>query len=232
MISVIIPTCNEADIISRSLEELHRPEVSAGIPFEVIVSDASATDDTAQEVRRYCSRSGNPVKLVTAPLGRGAQMNRGALEAAYPVLLFLHADVALPEGALAAVGDALARPDVVGGGFLKSYREDDWRLGLNVLLTRIRVLWFKSFWGNDCIFVRRTAFDQLGGYACWPILEDVDFSKRMRQLGRTAAIRMEVLASARRYLQQGILRQGMRNLRILIAYWLGKDPADLRKWYE
>ena len=231
MISVIIPTFNEEAIIRGSLEDIHRPQVCGEIPFQVIVCDARSTDRTVEEVADFQGRTGNPVTLVESPLGRGLQMNRGAEEAIYLVLLFLHADVSLPEGAFEAIRMSLQDPSVVGGGFLKSYREKSWKLAINVLLTRIRAVCFKSFWGNDCIFVRRSAFRELGGYQCWPILEDVDFSKRMRKLGKTVAIRKHALASARRYLRRGILLQGMRNLKILFAYWLGKDPSNLKKWY-
>lgn len=231
MVSIIIPAFNEERIIRSSLEDLFRPQVCGQIPFEVIICDGGSSDRTALEVAAYQSKTGNPVTLVEAPSGRAEQMNRGAQEAAYPLLLFLHADVSLPEGALKAVCQAMQDPAVVGGGFLKSYREKSWKLSLNVLLTRIRAVWFKSFWGNDCIFVRRSLFQELGGYQCWPILEDVDFSKRMRKSGRTVVIRKHALASARRYLRHGILRQGIRNLGILFAYWLGKDPSKLKKWY-
>lgn len=231
MISIVIPVFDEKRIIRRSLEDLFHPQVCDEIPFEVIVCDGGSSDGTVQEVADYHRQTGNQVTLVESSLGRGQQMNRGAQEAAYPVLLFLHADVSLPSGALEAVWQTMQDPAVVGGGFLKSYREKSWKLHLNVLLTRIRAVCFKSFWGNDCIFVRRSVFQALGGYRCWPILEDVDFSKRLRKSGRTMVIRKYALVSARRYLRHGVLRQGMRNLKILVAYWLGRDPRKLKEWY-
>lgn len=233
MISVIIPTYNEEEHILRTLRDLHRPEVAGGIDFEVIISDAGSSDATLERVREFAAGpDAKPISILSSPRGRGAQMNRAAESARQPVLLFLHADISLPHGAFQGIAAKLNQDSrTVGGAFLKRYRERSPRFWINILLSWIKTVIFKSFWGNEGIFVLKRTFDEMNGYREWPLLEDVDFSHRMRRQGRVAVVHKAVVASARRYLAKGVIDQGSRNIKILIFYWLGRDPRKLAKWY-
>ena len=90
-LSVIVPVLNEAAQIERVLHSLAAAR-SQG--FEVIVVDGGSTDDTAQLAAPHLDR------LLHSPQGRARQMNAGGAAARGDVLLFLHADTLLPEGAL------------------------------------------------------------------------------------------------------------------------------------
>ncbi|HSR51727.1 MAG TPA: glycosyltransferase [Acidobacteriota bacterium] len=237
MISVVIPAYREATEIEQSLERLFHPQVSRGIPFEVIVSVAGE-DDTLRVVEEFSRRRGlDNLRAVKSPKSRGLQLNRGAGEARYSVLLFMHADVSLPIGALPALAETLDDEGVLGGSFLKRYHQRTPRFWGNIAVSYLRVRLFHVFFGNDCLFVRREVFEELEGFAPIPLMEDVDFSRRLRQLrrrtqgGRLEVINLPVRASARRYLKRGVLRQTWTILRTLTAYKLGRPPQELERRY-
>ena len=105
-LSIIIPTLNEEAGIASALDALATLRVAG---CEVIVADGGSDDRTAALARPRCDQ------IVAAPRGRGAQMNAGAAAARGEVLLFLHADTRLPDGADQLILRELARSKRVWG---------------------------------------------------------------------------------------------------------------------
>jgi rSAM/selenodomain-associated transferase 2 len=222
VISVIVPTLDEAEGIDACLAALAG---QAG-DFEIIVADGGSTDGTQAIAARRA-------RLILAPRGRAAQMNAGAAAASGEVLLFLHADALLAAGALVAVAQALAKPGVVGGGFSKRYDGGGAVLAaVGRAVVAVRSGWRGRFVGTQGIFVRRSAFERLGGYREWPLLEDVDFSDRMRRAGRVVLLPVPITVSARRYLTRGVARQVAVNALVLGLFRLGVPPARLARLYR
>ena len=106
MVSIIIPTLNEADVIDSSLSKL----LNHIGDFEVIVVDGGSFDNTVDIIRRFPQ-----VRLTISRKGRGIQMNEGARLASGDVLLFLHADTYLPPAGLEMIRAVMADSQVVGG---------------------------------------------------------------------------------------------------------------------
>ena len=222
MISVIIPTLDEAQDIDACLSAL---AAQAG-EFEVIVADGGSSDATQAIARRRA-------RVVVAPRGRAAQMNAGAAAAGGGALLFLHADARLGDGALAAVAAALATPDIVGGGFTKGYDGGGRALAaVGAAVTHVRSAWGGRFVGTQGIFVRSAVFACLGGYREWPLLEDVEFSDRLRAAGRVVLLPVPMTVSARRYLARGVWLQVLVNALVLGLFRLGVAPARLSGLYR
>jgi hypothetical protein len=86
--------------------------------------------------------------------------------------------------------------------------------------------------GDQAIFVRRDAFEGLGGYAEIPLMEDIELSRRLRRMARPACVRERVLTSGRRWESQGVLRTIALMWRLRLAYFLGADPARLAERYR
>ncbi len=86
--------------------------------------------------------------------------------------------------------------------------------------------------GDQAIFVRRAAFEALGGYAPIPLMEDVELSRRLRRLGAPACLRARVETSGRRWESRGVLRTVALMWRLRLAYWMGADPARLAERYH
>lgn len=185
---MIIPTWNEA---ARIRSAVGRARAAFD---EVIVADASSPDGTAAAA----AEAGAVV--VESSRGRGAQLHAGAMRARGDVLLFLHADVALPEGARSAIEQALATPAVLGGNFALEFVPRSPSARLFTWANDVRRRWFRIYYGDSAIFVRRHVYDALGGFRALPILEDYDLVRRLEREGKTAYIRNAVVqASARRF---------------------------------
>jgi rSAM/selenodomain-associated transferase 2 len=222
MLSIVIPTLNEAAALRRLL-----PELSQTFPeAEAIVVDGGSTDGTQDLVRRFPR-----VRLIEAARGRARQMNAGARVAGGGTLLFLHADTALPPGAHGAIQDALRLPGVVGGRF--DVRFDNPRPIFNLIATmmnlRSRLTGIAT--GDQAIFVRRRIFERVEGYPDIPLMEDVEFSRRLKRQGRIACLRLRVITSARKWEREGALRTIALMWALRLLYWAGVAPTRLHRWY-
>jgi rSAM/selenodomain-associated transferase 2 len=158
-------------------------------------------------------------------------MNAGAAAAAGEVFLFLHADTRLPAGALEDIRAALAGARAVGGRF--DVRLDSPRPIYRAVeaLMNLRSRWTGIWTGDQAIFVRRTEFERLKGYADIPLMEDVEFSRRLRRTGRRVCLHSRVLASARKWEREGPLRTIVLMWALRFLYMIGASPARLHRLY-
>lgn len=219
-ISIIIPVLNEARILEQTLSQLHS---QLGL-HELIVVDGGSTDSSIQIAEKYG-------KVLSSERGRSKQLNAGAAAASGSILIFLHADIWLESGALVAVETALSSGNV-GGGFRQKID------GKNILYRaietagNIRGKYLKVFYGDSGIFVSRTDFKRIGGFPEIPILEEMEFSKALRRLGKTTLVTPHIHISARRWEKKGILRTTVNNWLITLLYFFKFSPAQLAKLYR
>ena len=230
-ISVIIPTLNEERTIMATLAH------TAALGFdELIVVDGGSLDQTPVLVESYRRRTQSPaqspVRLVTAPCGRARQMNEGAKTSRGEILLFLHADTQLPGDAKTMIVTTLADQRMVGGRFdVRFDRPSLWGTIISRMVNwRSRLTGIAT--GDQALFVRRHIFEQIGGFADMPLMEDIDFSRRLKRKGATAALTATVITSFRRWEQHGPLRTILLMWTIRFLYWVGISPSHLTKWYK
>ena len=229
-ISVIIPTLNEERTIMATLAH------TTALGFdELIVVDGGSLDQTPVLVESYRrttqSPAQSPVRLVTAPCGRARQMNEGAKASGGEILLFLHADTQLPDDAKMMIQTALADPRIVGGRFDVQFdRPSMWGTIISRMMNwRSRLSGIAT--GDQALFVRRHIFEQMGGFADMPLMEDIDFSRRLKRKGATAALTATVTTSFRRWEQQGPLRTILLMWALRLLYWIGVCPHRLAHLY-
>lgn len=220
-LSIIVPVLNEAGIITECLARL-RPLRLAGA--EVIVVDGGSSDGTAERAAPLATR------VVRSPKGRAVQMNAGAREAGGEILLFLHADTALPAEAgrclagTMAAGAAWGRFDVRLSGRHPLLRGVETLMNWRSRLTGIAT-------GDQAIFVRRDLFERAGGYPEIPLMEDIALSKILKRHARPACLRARVETSSRRWEDRGLLRTLFLMWELRLRFFLGADPADLARRY-
>lgn len=230
-ISVIIPTLNEERTIMATLAH------TASLGFdELIVVDGGSTDETPALVESYrlsTQSSGlSPVQWVTAPCGRARQMNEGAKVSRGEILLFLHADAQLPDDAKSMIDRTLADQRMVGGRFdVRFDRPSMWGTIISRMMNwRSRLSSIAT--GDQALFVRRPIFEQMGGFADMPLMEDIEFSRRIKRKGATAALTATVTTSFRRWERHGPLRTILLMWTLRFLYWIGISPSHLVEWYK
>ncbi len=221
-LSVIVPSWNDHAHLARLLPDL----VRLSELHEVIVADASPCPAAAA-----AARASGATYLPAPQPNRGAQMNLAASHATGDVLIFHHADSILTAAHLAAIAQALQKPGIVGGAF---YRKFDAR--------HPRLVWFEqvgrfftrhggSFFGDQSVFVRRETFRALGGFAPIPLMEDMEFSRRLRRFGPVAVLDPPLESSTRRHLGRGPWRTSLQNGLFIVLYKCGLSPVHLHRWY-
>ena len=219
-ISVIIPILNEAKILGKTLSQL-QPELG---PHELIIVDGGSSDSSVCIAEQYG-------EVLTSVPGRAKQLNAGAAAATGDILLFLHADVWLETGALAAVEAALSA-GYIGGGFRQKIDGKCILYRLIEIAGNIRGKYLKVFYGDSGIFLPRPTFEKIGGFPDVPILEEMEFSKGLRKLGKTTLIGPHIHLSARRWEAKGIIRTTVNNWLITFLYFLKFSPSQLAKLYR
>jgi rSAM/selenodomain-associated transferase 2 len=220
LVSIIIPTFNEATTVREAAAALAPWQDQS----EIIVVDGGSADGTV-EIARACG-----LRVLGASRGRGSQMNLGARSARGDVFLFLHADTRLPPEALTVIAAALARPEVCGGNFSLIFEGSTWGARL---LTRLYPLLRLGgmCYGDSGIFVRRSAFEAVGGYREIPLFEDCDLYARLRRVGRFVRLPARATTSSRRF-EGRFLRTFALWSMLQALYWLGVDPHRLERIYK
>ncbi len=221
-LSIIVPVWMESSGIVATLEAL-APLRTAG--HEVIVVDAGSTDGTADLARPLCDA------VVTSEKGRALQMNAGAAVARGDLFLFLHADTRLPPDALEHLlafvrsRRAWGRFDVRLSGDRRLFRLIAWFMNGRSRLTGICT-------GDQAMFVRRDVFEVLGGFQPIPLMEDVEFSRRLCLVSRPFCISSPVTTDSRRWEKLGPWRTIFLMWQLRWRYWRGESPESLAQAYR
>ena len=160
-------------------------------------------------------------------------MNAGAAASTGEILLFLHADCWLEPAGLDEIRMTLqSQPQVVGGGFRQILDHPGWVYRWLEWGNAARVCWPGWIYGDQGLFVRRSVFEELGGFPVIPLMEDLDFSQRLKRAGRLALLGPHLHVSTRRWEQAGPIRQTLRNWRFLLAARLGTPLDELARRYH
>lgn len=222
-LSIIIPVLNEAHGIGRTLESLQALRTWG---HEIIVVDGGSQDATVALCGSLADR------LIRAPRGRARQMNAGATVAQGDVFVFLHADTHLPQSADRMIARVLRTRACQWGRFdvRLSGRNPLFRIISRLMNLRSRLTGIAT--GDQTIFVRRNAFERIGGFPDIPLMEDIAISKALRRMSRPACIRRKTTTSSRRWEQYGIVRTTLKMWELRLRYALGADPTRLARAYD
>jgi rSAM/selenodomain-associated transferase 2 len=222
-ISIIVPVLNEAQGISESLAAL-APLRARG--HEVIVVDGGSSDQTPDLARRAADR------VVSAPRGRASQMNAGAALARGEVLVFLHADTRLPEGAGARILQGLAASCRAWGRFDVRIEGASVFLPVIAFFMNLRSRATGIATGDQAMFVRREAFERAGGFPPLELMEDIALSRSLKRVSRPLCLAEKAVTSGRRWERHGVLRTVFLMGWLRLAFFLGAAPASLARFYD
>jgi len=220
-ISIIIPVLNEEGTIASTLDSLVPLAVQ-----EVIVVDGGSSDRTRDIV------AGTEAILSFSECNRSRQMNHGAELSKGDVLLFLHADTRLPTSAVTDISSALQDSQYVGGRFDVKLDSSSWIFQIIGRLINLRSRWTKVATGDQAIFVRREVFEVVEGFPDLPVMEDIAFSRALKQQGKVACLRTEVVTSSRRWDKEGIWVTILKMWSLRLLFLAGVSPFYLKRFYS
>lgn len=217
-VSAVVPTWQESEQVAACVGWL----LGLGV-WEVVVVDADSPDGTAA-----CAAAAG-AQVIRSPKGRGTQLQAGASAARGEVVWFVHADARPPADAIAQISAAFADPSVVAGAFrLRTVGTTWWASALRVADVRSR--YTRHPYGDQAVFVRRSALIAVGGVPDLPLFEDVELARRLWRCGRIARVPGEVRASGRRF-ERGIWRAALAMNLLPILYRAGVPAHRLAAWY-
>ncbi|MCA0045129.1 TIGR04283 family arsenosugar biosynthesis glycosyltransferase [Celeribacter sp. ASW11-22] len=223
-ISVIIPTLNATPKLRATMLSLMEG-LDAGLVRELILSDGGSTDG----IEKMADFVG--AELITGPAGRGGQLKRGVEASEGDWVLCLHADTWMPEGWAEETVRHLAKAHDAALVYSLSFRDAE---GMGPKLVakwaNLRTKLFNLPYGDQALLISRELYDEIGGYADIPLMEDVELAKRLK--GKIRLSPLSVQTDPSRYQTSGWWRQGCRNLFRLLRFYLGADPETLAKNYR
>ena len=228
-IALVIPVYNEAGQLQELVDHITHLQ---GFD-EAVFIDASDTLKSQQEFQRITERfegqSAFRFESVARP-ERASQMNHGANISGSEVLLFLHCDTRLPGQAAQLINQCLQQ-GFRWGRFDVRLDSDKSSLKLVAFMINQRSRWRRLATGDQAIFIERKLFEEIGGYTRMAIMEDIDFSAKLKSYP-PALIADPVITSARRWIQHGVWRTVFKMWCMRFAFWLGVEPDRLNRWYR
>lgn len=222
--SIIIPVLNEASLVNDAVGRALR--IGSGFDNEIIVIDGDEDGRTINVL--------NDKSVITgiSARGRGEQMNHGALCAKGDVLMFLHADTKLPDHALRSISSIMEDEECAGGAFDLGIESSRPVFRLIEKLVHFRTRLTGIPYGDQAIFIRKEVFVRMKGFKDIPLMEDVEFMKRLKRSGhKISIIPQKVLTSPRRWEEEGVLFCTLRNTLLRGFYELGVQPDKLARFY-
>lgn len=221
MISVIIPIFNEEKVLSKSSPYLHKLAQCA----ELIFVDGGSTDKSLEIAKQHG-------KVILDKKGRALQMNSGVSFAKSEILLFLHADTFIPIVALKSIENNLTNNGFIGGCLTQRIDKIGAIYRFLETFGNLRARISKVFYGDQGIFVKRDIFFQIGGFPAVPIMEDILFTKRLRQAGKAIVLKDKIFVSARRWEKKGIIRTVILYSFLNILFWLKVPLEKIKLIYD
>lgn len=223
MISIIIPTYNEAEHIMQTICKTHSANGHHAI--EIIVADGGSSDDTVA-IARKCGAT----TIISDRKGRAVQMNKGASAASGEILYFLHADTIPPAAFTTHIIDAHGK-GAIGGCFRLAFDYEHWFLKANCWFTRFNINAVR--FGDQSLFVTKDVFQKAGGFReDLLMMEDQEIISRIKNHGKFKVMDGTVVTSARKYLDNGVYRMQAIFFRIWLLYYLGYSQQALLRLHR
>ena len=224
MISIVIPTYNEAGSIGKTLSRLWS---SPGKEFikEIIIVDGGSSDETLNIAKQHFART-----IIIKKRQRATQLNAGAAAATAEILFFLHADSEPEKDFISKITNAINN-NYHCGCFRLLFDTSHWFLSANAWFTRFNINAFR--FGDQGLFVTKKVFNKSSGFnEKLVVMEDQEIIHRLKKFSKFKVIDGYVTTSARKYIKHGVYKTQGTFFVIWLFYYLGMSQKNLVKWHR
>ncbi|PCI43290.1 MAG: glycosyl transferase [Proteobacteria bacterium] len=223
---MVIPVLNEEQSLRQYITKFKALEKDCSIMF----CDGGSDDETCALLQNH------DLNYCHSLRGRALQMNAGAAACKKTmksdILAFIHADTHISSSDIELIKRTMQDSSVVGGRFdvrlsgnSSAFRVIEFMINLRSRISGIST-------GDQCQFVRRSVFEEMGGFPEQALMEDVAFSKQLKRHGKIACLKNKVVTSSRRWEKHGIIKTVILMWKLRFLYWLGTSPEKLTEMYR
>jgi glycosyltransferase involved in cell wall biosynthesis len=202
LLSIIIPTLNEANYLKKTIKDLldkaHKPD-----SLDLIVIDAGSTDGTMESIKELTVSS---FSRPSFKLQKYKSLNFGIEKSGGDFLLFLDADTILPKNFDQLIKEKLNKRENVGGAFEFAFENPDWKLKTVQWINRIRYRFGHIYYGDQAVFCTKEGAIKVGGFPEKRLMETAYFCQELMKQGKLSLIKSQVKTSPRRFLENGFFK--------------------------
>lgn len=217
--SVIIPSLNEEKFISDCLKKIR----NSFSDDEIILADGGSSDRTIEFASFF------DIKIVKESKGRGTQLKAGAAIASGDIFVFVHADTLIPDNAKQIIEKEFDNPQTKIASFRLGFDADQRALNFYSKFSGFDSIFTK--FGDQCIIIRKSFYDEIGGFPEWNIFEDVQLLSKARKKTSIKTLNANVKTSAGKFLLGGIIRTQLKNAYLFVLYFLGINQNKIAQSY-
>ena len=221
-VAMIVPVLNEEQSLQQHIAKFKALEKDCYIIF----CDGDSDDETCVLLQKHA------LNYCHSPRGRALQMNAGASACDSDILVFIHADTTISSSDIELMKETMQDKSIVGGRFDVHLSGDQFTFRIIEFMINIRSRMTGISTGDQCQFVRRSVFEEMGGFPEQALMEDVEFSKQLKRYGKIACLKNKVVTSSRRWKKHGMIKTVILMWKLRLLYWLGTPPEKLADIYH
>ena len=217
-ISIIIPTYNEANNLPLLLSDLSiiKREV------EILIIDCGSEDKTIDIANIYGAKIHQSKEK-----NRGLQLNIGAKNALGEWFIFLHADSRLNRDWLKRIKSVLKDDESYIYSFM--FQIDSKKIIYRFLeiLVNFRSFFLKTPYGDQGLIIHRKTYFKNNGYSKIPLMEDLDFIKRLKNKENLRVLNFPIYTSSRKWEKTNIFQQAFNNWKFRRRWLKGESIESI-----
>ena len=201
-ISIIIPTFNESQYLPLLLSDLSITNEE----IEIVIVDCNSEDKTKDIANIYGAKI-----YESKEKNRGLQLNIGAKEALGNWFFFIHADSRLRQDCLKKINSVIKSDETFIYFFKFKIKNKKTIYRFLEIFVNLRSYIFKDPYGDQGLLIHRETYFQNNGYKRIPLMEDVEFIKRLKNKSQLRMLNIPIYTSSRKWRKSNIIFQAFKN---------------------
>ena len=221
-ISIIIPTINEANNLPLLLSDLSSIQKEG----EIIIVDSGSEDKTIDVAYIYGAKV-----FISKERNRGLQLDIGAKNSKGEWLIFLHADTRLTDDWFRKINSVFKgdKNYIYYFKFKINHKKIIYRV-LEILVN-FRSKFLKQPYGDQGLIIHRTKYFKNNGFRKIPLMEDVDFLKRLNNKKDLKQLNLPIFISSRKWERTNIFLQALKNWKFRRRWLKGESIKSIYSDY-